>query len=105
MRDQRFEVMSSGIAMAATLLGDRVNRGRSPPAYDQSLGIFCDVGRIWYYVLSRTFVSRRRSIVLLYFGHYHFLHVDSVAAGFHRLPHELNQKSTTERNRLDRLLG
>ena len=40
------------------LLVDRIDRGRSPPAYNQSLSSFSDAARIWYYVSSPMFTSR-----------------------------------------------
>jgi hypothetical protein len=51
-------IIAAAIATAATLLVDRIDRGRSPPAYNQSLSSFSDAARIWYYVSSPMFTSR-----------------------------------------------
>src|ERR1700719_3544418 len=47
-------IIAAAIATAATLLVDRIDRGRSPSAYNQSLSSFSDAARIWYYVSSPT---------------------------------------------------
>src|ERR1700676_3523859 len=51
-------IIAAAIATAATLLVDRIDRGRSPPAYNQSLSSFSDAARIWYYVSSPMFTCR-----------------------------------------------